>query len=75
MISAGSQRPVRLGLLGCGTVGGGVVKLLTDNAKYLGIRVGAPLEIARVLVRDEQKERVPELDRNLVTTDPRTRLG
>ncbi len=75
MISGTSQRPVRLGLLGCGTVGGGVVKLLTDNAKYLGMRVGAPLEIARVLVRDEKKERVPELDRALVTTDPELVLG
>jgi len=62
--------PVRLGLLGCGTVGGGVVQLLRQNERYLAERVGAPLEIAAVLVRDADRARVPELDRALLTTDP-----
>jgi len=66
---------MRIGLLGCGTVGGGVVRLLYDNARYLAERVGAPLEIARVLVRDADKPRPPELDRRLVTTDPELVLG
>jgi homoserine dehydrogenase len=61
---------IKVGLLGCGTVGGGVVRLLRANAAYLEARVGAPLEIARVLVRNAEKERVPELDRARVTTDP-----
>jgi homoserine dehydrogenase len=69
------MKPVRLGLLGCGTVGGGVVQLLRANAEYLAQSVGAPLEIAGVLVRAPEKERVPELDRSLVTTDPETILG
>jgi homoserine dehydrogenase len=59
---------VRIGLLGCGTVGGGVVKLLHANAAYLASRVGAPLEVARVLVRDVEKDRVPELAPSLLTT-------
>ena len=54
---------MRLGLLGCGTVGGGVVQLLHANADYLAARVGAKLEVARVLVRDVEKDRVPKLDR------------
>jgi homoserine dehydrogenase len=66
---------IRVGLLGCGTVGGGVVRLLRANAAYLEARVGAPLEITRVLVRDPDKERVPELDRGRVTTDPDAVLG
>jgi len=69
------MKPVRLGLLGCGTVGGGVVQLLRANAEYLAQSVGAPLEVARVLVRAPEKERVPELDRSLVTTDPEAVLG
>ena len=72
MASSGS---VRVALLGCGTVGGGVVRLLYDNARYLAERVGAPLEIARVLVRDGEKPRVPELDLSVVTTDPELVLG
>ena len=61
--------PIQIGLLGCGTVGGGVLRLLEDNARYLGERVGAPLVVRRVLVRDLEKERVPECDRSLLTTD------
>jgi homoserine dehydrogenase len=72
---ADRSRPVRLALLGCGTVGGGVVQLLGANADYLASRVGAPLEIARVLVRDSEKDRVPELDRAKVTTDAGAVLG
>jgi homoserine dehydrogenase len=68
-------RPVRLGLLGCGTVGGGVVQLLHASENYLAARVGAKLEIARVLVRDVEKDRVPELDRARVTTDAESVLG
>src|SRR5205823_891710 len=69
------MRTVRLGLLGCGTVGGGVVQLLHQNASYLAERVGAPLEVARVLVRDPDKERVLPLDRARLTTDPESILG
>lgn len=61
--------PIQIGLLGCGTVGGGVLRLLHDNARYLGDRVGARLEVKRVLVRDLAKERVPECDKRLLTTD------
>jgi homoserine dehydrogenase len=69
------MKAIRLGLLGCGTVGGGVIQLLNENASYLAETVGAPLEVARVLVRDLAKERVPQLDRALVTTDPEAVLG
>ena len=71
---AGSK-PIRIGLLGCGTVGGGVIQLLNANAEYLAQSVGAPLEVARVLVRAPDKERVPELDRGLLTTDPEAVFG
>lgn len=60
---------IRVALLGCGTVGGGVVQLLRENAAYLQARVGAPIEVTRVLVRDPDKERVAALDRRTVTTD------
>jgi homoserine dehydrogenase len=69
------MKPIRVGLLGCGTVGGGVVQLLRANADYVAQSTGAPLEIASVLVRDAAKERVPELDRGRLTTDPEVVLG
>jgi homoserine dehydrogenase len=61
---------VRVALLGCGTVGGGVVRLLQANASSFAARVGAPIEVAKVLVQSPEKDRVPELDRSLLTTSP-----
>jgi homoserine dehydrogenase len=70
------MKPVRLGLLGCGTVGGGVVRLLKTNAEYITQSVGAPLELAHVLVRDSDRDKVvPEVDRALLTGDAETVLG
>ncbi|WP_146652512.1 homoserine dehydrogenase [Labilithrix luteola] len=66
---------IRVGLLGCGTVGGGVLHLLRANAAYLEARVGAPFEVVRVLVRDPEKERVKELERSRLTTNPDDVLG
>jgi homoserine dehydrogenase len=63
------KKPVRIALLGGGTVGGGVIRLIHGSADRLAARVGAPLEIAHVLVRDRAKTRVPECDASLVTTD------
>jgi homoserine dehydrogenase len=64
------RSPVRIGLLGCGVVGGGVLRLLNENRSYLELRVGAPLEVTHVLVRDPKKERVKECRPEWVTTDP-----
>lgn len=61
------MKPIRFALLGCGTVGGGVVELTTRNAGYLAARVGAPLELARVVVRDKSKAR--KVDPALLSTD------
>ncbi len=65
---------IKVGLLGCGTVGGGVIQLLRANATYIEARVGAPIDIARVLVRDPKKERVAELDKSRLTTDAKAVL-
>jgi len=69
------RSPVRIGLLGCGVVGGGVLRLLNENRSYLELRIGAPLEVVHVLVRDPNKERVPELRAEWLTTDPEVFFG
>lgn len=66
---------IKVGLLGCGTVGGGIVQLLDANAAYIEARVGTKIEIARVLVRDPGKERVAALDKKKLSTDPESVLG
>jgi homoserine dehydrogenase len=70
-----SRKTVNLALLGCGTVGGGVIRLLSGNAANLTTRVGAPLAIRKVLVRDLAKDRVPECERSWLTTNPEDVLG
>ena len=37
--------------------------------------MGAPLQIVKVLVRDSERTRVPQLDRSLLTRDPEDVLG
>ncbi len=69
-MASSEKKPVRVALLGCGTVGGGVLRLLQDNRDTLPRRVGARLEVAHVLVRDRTRTRVPECRGEWVTTDP-----
>ncbi len=63
--------PVGVGLLGLGTVGSGVAKLLLSCHERITRRAGRPIELKRVLVRDPTKKRAVEIDRSLLTTDPR----
>lgn len=64
------DRVVRIGMLGCGTVGGGVVTLLANGADDITARTGAKLEIARVAVRDTTRDRGLGLDASVMTDDP-----
>ena len=61
--------PLRVAVLGCGVVGTEVVRLLTTQATDLASRVGAPLELVGVAVRDVEAERDAVVDRALLTTD------
>jgi homoserine dehydrogenase len=58
---------VRVALLGCGTVGGEVVRLLDEQAADLTARIGAPLELAGIAVR--RPARHPGIPPELLTTD------
>ncbi len=64
-----AARPLRVALLGCGTVGGEVVRLLHSSADDLAARIGAPLEIAGIAVRRLGKRRDLPVDDALFTTD------
>jgi homoserine dehydrogenase len=61
---------VRVALLGCGTVGAEVVRLLHEQADDLTARVGAPLELVGVAVRRLGRDRGPlPVATELFTTD------
>jgi len=63
------QAPLRVALLGCGTVGTEVVRLLERHSRDLAARVGAPLELAGVAVRRPQRARDLPVDPALFTDD------
>jgi homoserine dehydrogenase len=58
---------LRIGLLGCGTVGGGFARLVEAERERIRARYGVELAIERILVRDIDKPR-PGVDRRLLTT-------
>ena len=74
-MGAGSDRTpprgaLRVALLGCGTVGSEVFRLLGEQAADLAARVGASLQVAGVAVRDPGgRARAAGVPGELVTTD------
>jgi homoserine dehydrogenase len=60
---------MKVALLGCGTVGVEVVRMLQTNASDLEARVGAKLEIGGIAVRRLTKRRDLDIDEALFTTD------
>lgn len=60
--------PVRIALLGCGNVGAQVVRLLSEHGDDLTARVGRPLELDGVAVRDATAAR-PGVPAHLLTAD------
>lgn len=61
---------VRIGLLGCGTVGAAVARVLRDHADDVRARSGVDLQIVRVAVRDAAMARDTGLEPSLFTDDP-----
>lgn len=60
------NKPIRIALLGLGTVGSGVYKLIERRAQEMPQIAGAPIEISHILVRNTAKER-PGVDASLLT--------
>lgn len=61
------KKTIKIGILGLGTVGTGVAKIIQKNQADIAQRVGANIEIAKALVRNLDKERI--LPKELLTTD------
>ncbi|MBI3979018.1 MAG: homoserine dehydrogenase [Chloroflexi bacterium] len=66
---------IGVGLLGCGVVGSGVAEILQQRGAIIAERVGCPVEIRRVLVRDLNKRRTPAVAPALFTGDAEDVLG
>lgn len=64
-----AYRPIRVGLLGAGSVGSQVARLLIENREELAKRVGAELELVGIAVRNKSAKRDVELQKELLTED------
>ena len=60
------MKKIKIGLLGLGTVGTGVYKLIRMRSDVMEQTVGTQLEIKKILVHNKNKKRegVDELERN-----------
>jgi homoserine dehydrogenase len=56
------MKPVKIGLLGLGTVGGGTVTVLTGNAREIARRAGRGIEIAQAAAREYKREAIPGIE-------------
>jgi len=62
-------RDIRVGLIGFGTIGTGVVKLLQRNRRQIRDRLGATLTLARIADIDLKTDRGVRIDRRILTND------
>ncbi|AGT33303.1 homoserine dehydrogenase [Geobacillus genomosp. 3] len=62
------EKPIFVGLLGLGTVGSGVVKIIENHQEKLMHQVGCPVKVKKILVRDVHKPRDVAVDPALLTT-------
>src|SRR2546421_538270 len=51
------KQKVTVGMIGLGTVGTGALRILRDNADLIRHRVGVPIEVTRIAVRDLTRDR------------------
>ena len=63
-----ADKPVRIGMLGCGVVGGSVARLLLADTAELSTRAGVKIELARIAVRTIKPH--DGINPALFTTDP-----
>ena len=66
------MQQVNLGIIGSGTVGGGVYQALQRNGALMASRLGVRLGVVRVAVRDLKKSRAVKIPPALLTTDWRS---
>jgi len=64
-----TDRRLKVAVLGCGSVGSQVVRLLQEQAADLAARVGAPVDLVGVAVRRLDAARDVEVPDGLLTTD------
>ena len=65
------RNTVKIGIVGCGVVGSGVVKILRRKRAAIRRRTGADVELGRIAEKDPSRITDRAIPRSLVTTDMR----
>ena len=69
-MSDGHDATINVGLMGLGTVGGGVAGALLEHAADIERKTGRAVSLRRALVRDAGRTRNPALPPGVITTNP-----
>ena len=64
------MNPVKIGLLGLGTVGGGTVNVLKRNAEEIARRAGRGIEVTHAAARDTSRARICDVSDITLTENP-----
>jgi homoserine dehydrogenase len=63
------MKTINIGLLGFGTVGSGMTRILLESPGVIASRLGATLALKRIAVLDLKRERAVPVDEGILTTD------
>jgi len=63
------MKSIKIGLIGFGTIGTGVVNILAKNGETISQRLGASLEIAKIADLDITTDRGVSVGKDILTTD------
>ncbi len=64
------KQKINVGIIGLGTVGSGAFRILRDNAELIRHRVGVPVEVTKIAVRDATRDRGVAIPAGVLTTNP-----
>jgi homoserine dehydrogenase len=64
------MKPINIGMLGLGTVGSGVVRIIEGHQEDLSRQIGTSVNIRKIAVRNAAKSRKVTVDPALLTEDP-----
>lgn len=63
------MKKISLGLIGFGTIGTGVVKLLNENGSLISERLGIGVQLSKIADIDIKRSRGIPVDQGVLTTD------
>lgn len=64
------KQQIKVGIIGLGTVGSGTLRILQQNADVIRHRVGVPIEVTKIAVRDMGRDRGISVSASVLTDKP-----